>query len=74
MYILPQERPQNVEYRFMDFYDGEDNFYHIDTLPLCIKCKHSEQNMSYPKDEMDCKKTGGICNALCTCNCFEENC
>lgn len=39
-----------------------------------IGCKHSEVNISYPKDKMDCRKTGGICNILCICDCFEEDC
>lgn len=65
MYILPQERPQNVNFRFA--IDTSKNF------DFCICCKHSEPNMSYPKDEMDCNKTKSICNALCTCDCFEED-
>lgn len=71
MYILPQERPQNVGYTDHILYEFPHN---LDNIEMCIKCKYSEQNISYPKDEMDCKKTGGICNALCTCNCFEEDC
>lgn len=68
MYILQQERPKGVNYGMdYDMFSAED-------LPICIHCKHSEQNISYPKDEFDCRKTGGICNALCTCDCFEEDC
>lgn len=75
MYILPQERPQGVNFRpyLMKHYDGTV-YQVLDIQPLCIKCKHSEVNISYPKDEMDCRKTGGICNALCTCDGFEEDC
>ena len=69
MYILQQERPQGVHFK-------QDEYLNKiwDMLHICIKCKHSEVNVSYPKDEMDCRKTGGICNALCTCDCFEEDC
>lgn len=48
--------------------------FSAEDLPIYINCKHSEQNISYPKDEFDCRKTGGICNALCTCDKFEEDC
>lgn len=48
--------------------------FSAEDLPICINCKHSEQNISYPKDEFDCNKTKGICNALCTCDKFEEDC
>lgn len=67
MYILDQERPQNVNYtnKVLNFQQT------LDGVDLCIKCKHSDPNPSYPKDEMDCKKTGGICNALCVCDLFE---
>ena len=68
MYILRQERPQGVNY------GRDDDMFSAEDLPICINCKHSEQNISYPKDEFDCRKTGGICNALCTCDCFEEDC
>ena len=73
MYILQQERPQGVNYKFIKFYDDLE-YKTLDVLHLCIKCKHSEVNISYPKDEFDCRKTGGICNALCTCDGFEEDC
>lgn len=69
MYILPQERPQNVNYGIVEFLKND-----WDTLQICVRCKHSKPNMSYPKDEMDCIETGGICNALCTCDRFEEDC
>lgn len=68
MCILRQERPQDVNYR------RDDGMFSAEDLPICINCKHSEQNISYPKDEFDCRKTGGICNALCTCDKFEEDC
>ena len=48
--------------------------FSAEDLPICINCKYSEQNISYPKDELDCRKTGCICNALCTCDKFEEDC
>lgn len=53
MYILRQERPQDVNYR------RDDDMFSAEDLPICINCKHSEQNTSYPKDEFDCRKTGG---------------
>ena len=68
MYILQQERPQGVHFR------KDEDMFSAEDLPICLHCKHSEVNVSYPKDEMDCRKTGGICNALCTCDCFEEDC
>ena len=68
MYILPCERPKGVNYR------REDDFFSGEELPICLHCKHSEHNISFPKDEMVCEKTGSICNALCTCDCFEEDC
>lgn len=71
MYILEQERPQNVHYTngVLDFGD-----HNVSECKFCLRCKFSERNMSYPEDEMDCQNTGGICNALCTCDCFEEDC
>lgn len=33
--------------------------FSAEDLPICINCKYSEQNISYPKDEFDCRKTGG---------------
>ena len=68
MYIFPQERPQGVQYR------RDDDMFSAEDLPICIHCKYSVPNISYPKDEMDCNKTKSICNALCTCDCFEEDC
>lgn len=53
MYILPQERPQNVNYGIVEFLKND-----WDTLQICVRCKHSKPNMSYPKDEMDCIETG----------------
>ena len=53
MYILRQERPQGVNYR------RDDDMFSAEDLPICINCKYSEQNISYPKDEFDCRKTGG---------------
>lgn len=77
MYILPQERPQGVNYQeecAMIPYEGRLLPFEIaDTCKFCIKCKHSKPNISYPKDEFDCEKTKGICNALCTCDQFEED-
>lgn len=67
MYILRQERPQDVNYR------KDDDMFSTEDLPICINCKYSEQNISYPKDEFDCRKTESICNALCTCDKFEED-
>lgn len=52
MCILRQERPQDVNYK------RGDDIFSAEDLPICINCKHSEQNISYPKDEFDCKKTG----------------
>lgn len=52
MYILRQERPQDVSYR------RDDDMFSAEDLPICINCKHSEQNVSYPKDEFDCRKPG----------------
>lgn len=74
MYILPQERPKNVGYTDGVLDLGDPIMYNVSKCKFCIKCKYSEVNISFPKDEMDCKKTGGICNALYTCKCFEENC
>lgn len=72
MYILPQERPQNVGYTNKVIEVGE-RIYPLENVPICIKCKHSKPNMSYTKDEMDCVETGGICNALCTCDRWQED-
>ena len=74
MYILPQERPQGVGYTDCVLEPGDMIMYNVSKCKFCLKCKFSEQNMSYPKDEMDCNKTKCICNALCTCNYFEDGC
>lgn len=73
MCILPIERPQNVNYR-MEYAYIEGVAYTMDSFCMCIKCKHSVPNTSFPKDEMECAKTGGICNALSVCDKFEEDC
>ncbi len=54
MYILRQERPQDVNYK------RDDDMFSAEDLPICINCKHSEQNISYPKDEFDCRETGAF--------------
>lgn len=68
MYILPQERPQGVGYKM------DHNMFSAEDLPICLYCKYSKANISFSKDEMECGKTGGICNALCTCDEFEDDC
>lgn len=74
MYILEQERPQNCGYDYNRIEDYHGVYATVDQLPMCINCKHSAPNDSYPKDEMDCQKTGGICNALFTCEKFDWDC
>lgn len=36
MYILRQERPQDVNYR------KDDDMFSTEDLPICINCKYSE--------------------------------
>lgn len=74
MYILEQERPQNVHYTDGVLDLGGPIKYNVSECKFCIKCKYSVPNNSFPKDEMECSKTGGICNALWTCDKFEEDC
>ena len=53
MYMLQQERPQGVHFR------KDEDMFSAEDLPICLHCKHSEVNVSYPKDEMNFRR---LCN------------
>lgn len=74
MIILNSERPQGVHYTDGVLDLGDPIMYNVSDCKFCLKCKFSERNMSYPKDELDCSETKAICNAFCTCDKFEEDC
>ena len=57
MCILEQERPQNVHYTDGVLDLGDPIKYNVSKCKFCIKCKHSVPNNSFPKDEVDNKKT-----------------